>query len=373
MHVFRISLVVALVATLMPALIASADHDPRHEFYNRWVRTDAPVAADQVSQTWMWGPGPYSEWLDEKYDQGDQGQRFVQYFDKSRMEINDPNGDPTDPWYVTNGLLAQELITGRIQVADAKWEQHEPSREQVAGDHHPDSPTYALLQPLLDWEPTPFGWTIVQQLHSDGSVTSDEHFGQYGVSAQAHVEETNHTIASVFWEFMNATSVVYENDEYGTGQLFENPFFATGYPITEPYWVNVPVGGLVQDVLVQCFERRCMTYTPGNDEGWKVEAGNIGQHAYKWRYGGPPAEIPARFNPPAPSQRGLGDQNGCVNINTADYDDLWRITHIGEDHIVQIIELREQQPFTSVEDLTRVNGIGDGLVQQIIAEGIACV
>ena len=34
---------------------------------------------------------------------------------------------------------------------------------------------------------------------------------------------------------------------------------------------------------MQCFERRCLTYTPGNPEGFVVEAGNVGQHYYEWR------------------------------------------------------------------------------------------
>ncbi len=37
-------------------------------------------------------------------------------------------------------------------------------------------------------------------------------------------------------------------------------------------------------MLLQCFERRCLTYTPGNEPGWQVEAGNVGQHYYAWRY-----------------------------------------------------------------------------------------
>jgi hypothetical protein len=46
----------------------------------------------------------------------------------------------------------------------------------------------------------------------------------------------------------------------------------------------VKVDGRYKDVLVQCFERRCLTYTPTNPDGWKVEAGNVGQHYYAWRY-----------------------------------------------------------------------------------------
>ncbi len=66
--------------------------------------------------------------------------------------------------------------------------------------------------------------------------------------------------------------------------MFLSPFYATGYPITEAYWANVSVGGVQQDVLLQCFERRCLTFTPGNSAGWQVEAGNVGQHYYAWRY-----------------------------------------------------------------------------------------
>ena len=39
---------------------------------------------------------------------------------------------------------------------------------------------------------------------------------------------------------------------------------------------------------MQCFERRCLTYTPDNPDGWQVEAGNVGQHYYAWRYGAAP-------------------------------------------------------------------------------------
>jgi len=39
-----------------------------------------------------------------------------------------------------------------------------------------------------------------------------------------------------------------------------------------------------RQVLVQVFERRVLTYTPANPSGWQVEAGNVGQHYYTWRY-----------------------------------------------------------------------------------------
>jgi hypothetical protein len=69
-----------------------------------------------------------------------------------------------------------------------------------------------------------------------------------------------------------------------TGKLFDPTFFATGLPVTEAYWTRVLVGGQRVDVLIQCFERRCLTYTPTNPTEWRVEMGNVGQHYYTWRY-----------------------------------------------------------------------------------------
>jgi hypothetical protein len=60
---------------------------------------------------------------------------------------------------------------------------------------------------------------------------------------------------------------------------------AIGFAITEPVWANVRVAGQTVPVLMQAFERRVLTYTPGNPNGFKVEYGNIGQSYYRWRYG----------------------------------------------------------------------------------------
>ena len=42
----------------------------------------------------------------------------MQYFDKARMEINDPNGDRNNLYFVTNGRLVVEMISGRVQTGD---------------------------------------------------------------------------------------------------------------------------------------------------------------------------------------------------------------------------------------------------------------
>src|SRR5205823_6575137 len=90
-------------------------------------------------------------------------------------------------------------------------------------------------------------------------------------------------VAQPFWNFMNSSGLVYKDGQYVNDQLFLNPFYATGYPVTDAYWANVKVDRKYRDVLMQCFQRRCLTFTPDNPPEWQVEMGNVGQHYYKWR------------------------------------------------------------------------------------------
>lgn len=58
--------------------------------------------------------------------------------------------------------------------------------------------------------------------------------------------------------------------------------------------------------------------------------------------------------------------NTIVNINTATKEELMTITGIGESKALNIISYRETNgPFTSIEQIKEVNGIGDSLYEQI--------
>jgi hypothetical protein len=82
----------------------------------------------------------------EKYVEGEGGQRKVQYFDKSRMEINDPKGDKSSPFFVTNGLLTIELISGKMQLGKNQYETRTPAHIALASDvDDPNAPTYATF------------------------------------------------------------------------------------------------------------------------------------------------------------------------------------------------------------------------------------
>lgn len=287
--------VVLILALLAPAMTAHAIEPGTNPFQRTWARSDNPVAVGAAVRTWMWGPAAFTASMMEPYSESPDGFREVQYFDKSRMEITHPEAFDDGVWYVTNGLIARELVTGEVQMGDNSFIGRSPAQVNVAGDlDDPNGPTYASFSDLLDKNIVAPNDPIIAVVHRDGSVTSDAGYASYGVIANQYTSDTGHWIASPFWDFMNATGTIADGSGYHEAPLFQNPYYATGLPITDPAWARVKVNGDVKDVLMQVFERRVLTYTPSNEPTWQVEMGNVGQHYYQWRYGTPiPTEPPA--------------------------------------------------------------------------------
>ncbi|MBM6615573.1 MBL fold metallo-hydrolase [Desemzia sp. RIT804] len=61
---------------------------------------------------------------------------------------------------------------------------------------------------------------------------------------------------------------------------------------------------------------------------------------------------------------------GSIDINTASYEELLEIVHIGPERAEEIMALR---PFETVEALSQVNGIGSARLEDILVEGKAYV
>jgi hypothetical protein len=172
-----------------------------------------------------------------------------------------------------------------MQIGDTAYELYEPARVNVAGDaDDADAPTYATFSQLLSVRRDAPRQPIVEFVNQDGTRGTRSSLAVWAAHDAEWVAETRHWVAGPFWAFMNSTGLIYEAGVYFPAPLFENPFYATGYPITDAFWVSVQVGGVARDVLTQCFERRCLTWNPSNPPEWQVEAGNIGQHYYAWRY-----------------------------------------------------------------------------------------
>lgn len=296
--VLTFALLVTLFAVVPPQVGAAPPSPPstQQTIFEHWMAWwDYPVSTGVATRTWVWGAWgePSIGVTTERYD---DRARVVGYYDKGRMEITRMDGikrPGDDLWYVTSGLLATEMISGRVQVGDEAFEQRVPAQVPVAGD--PDSaitPTYAALGDVLEHAQLSNGQTVLQTLTVTGQTGHDPALGDFGVTAIDTGSPTAHSVASVFWEYMHQSGPVAwfdfaENNaqwHYDTDRISPNPFYLTGYPITEPYWMRAIVGGNERVVLLQCFERRCLTYTPDNAAEWRVEMGNIGLHYHHWRY-----------------------------------------------------------------------------------------
>ena len=299
-----------LLATMVPSALPQAavlaatqaptgqfpDAPPDTSAFNAvWDRTDSLVVSGRVTRSWYWGP--QANWTTrEVYVDDPQGTqtRLVQYWDKSRMEVNNPNGNKADPFYVTNGLLTVELISGQMQTGNNTFETRKPANIVIAGDtDDPNAPTYASFAARVSVggdhpDPNKNGQKATATLARDGSVGNDPSKSSVPNTDFVYYDDvTHHNVPKAMWDFLNAQGLVKEGGQFVTKPINSPWFYATGRPISDPYWVRIKIGGKPAETLVQAFERRVLTYTPSNPAGFQVEMGNIGLHYKDWRYIGP--------------------------------------------------------------------------------------
>jgi polysaccharide biosynthesis protein PslG len=261
-------------------------------FQSTWNRTDQLVASGVVKRSWYWGP--QAAWTTREIyvdDPTGTQSRLVQYWDKSRMEINNPNGDKNNPFYVTNGLLTVELISGRMQIGNNTFEDRKPANVNVAGDFDdPNAPTYASFIGHANAggdhpDPNKVGQAATATLARSGAIGNDPSKSSVpGVNVAYYDDVTKHNIPKAMWDFLNLQGPVKVGNQTQNQPLSTPWFYATGRPISDAYWANVKIAGKTTATLIQAFERRVLTYTPSNPAGFQVEMGNIGAHYRDWRY-----------------------------------------------------------------------------------------
>ena len=296
-------------AKTLPASLPFADS----AFDMVWTRNDQLVASKAIARSWTWGPAPGRAGYEAYTDAPDgSGKRLVQYFDKARMEINNSKLDPADKWFVTNGLLTVELISGRLQLGNTRFDDRKPAQINIASDaDDANAPTYASFgtvsntsagekrQPDLLSK----GGYATGRINRKGEVSDDQSKAKLPEAKIAYFEKsTGHNVPKVFWDFLNSQAQVKQGVATATKPFLDPWVFAMGLPISDAYWTNVKIAGKQQEVLVQAFERRVLTYAPGLAQGWQTQMGNIGQHYYEWRYGaeGPGPQKLTRTSPAMP-------------------------------------------------------------------------
>ena len=265
--------IAGLVLCLMANDILAASDFAAPAFSQRW-RQDEQITPN------FWGPLDLaSNGVTESYVEGVagpacppnqpcpqylvKGKRLVQYFDKGRMELTTPGAT------VTSGLLVRELISGRMQVGDTAFENREPAHISVAGDPDNLFPLYSDLTAPLPPQPLAAGSSVQTELTPNGPQAAAP-MPQNAAAAIATTDSaTGFPLPRIFADFRAQAGVE-----------------TIGLAITPPFWVQVKVAGIPRRVLMQAFERRVLTYNAANPDPFKVEFGNVGQHYYRWRYGG---------------------------------------------------------------------------------------
>lgn len=308
-------LLVALAGLLaLPLPVAGAPEFAAPAFQRVWQRTDQPVAEGRVSRPYLWGPAPLAA-PTERYDEGREGRRLVQYFDKGRLELTQPDNPSTDLALLQDGALVRDLTLGLVQVGSNRVQLFDPAFIPVAGDDGPDehgqAPRYADFAlevvngivrgggpPTASAVGQPVTATIQAGLRDVRPAEAEPR-----VLIGAYDPSSGHNIAAPFWEAFAAAGLVIDPI---TGADQQAPLYdwrlLVGAPLTEPAWTTVSIGGRPTLLLVQLFERRVLTYRPDAPAGWQVEMANTGRHYYQWRYGPAPTAIPSV--PIAPATRG---------------------------------------------------------------------
>ncbi len=330
-----VTLVTILACLTVPLVLRPSAHAESSPFADaafaaRWETVDRPVAAGLLHRSWIWGPAPLTGGLGERYQESPDRVRLVQYFDKGRMERTYPDGDPNAPWFVTGGLLTRELVSGRIQLGDQLFlDAGEGARIPVAGDPDNPFPTYADLAALVDRaQPDRTGQAATAVLTPEGWRERPEAAQDPGAQFVRYIsypgpfgEPVGYNIPEAFWSFMNQRGLIWQDGNLREATPLFDWLFVLGYPIADPFWVQVRVGGQPTWVLVQPFERRILTYTPSNPPGWRVEMGNIGQHYLRWRYNHAPPSQPLGD----PSLYGLRTGSRAVYATTSRQDETWTV------------------------------------------------
>src|SRR4051812_8775798 len=208
--VFVAAMAVALVTLSTGTQAASSFANPA--FQAQWQAGEALTAN-------FWGPlSTAKDGQQEPYQEASGGTRTVQYFDKGRMELT--NGA------VTNGLLATELVRGRVQVGDTMFQAKDAPAIPIAGDPDNPGPTYAQLaakgKGLFDAAPQQTGNYAQAAISPAGDISVSAAGKSDAATFTAFDSPTKHNVPKAFADYRSKAGLQ-----------------TIGYAISEPFGTTV--------------------------------------------------------------------------------------------------------------------------------------
>src|SRR5699024_5101732 len=82
-----------------------------------------------------------------------------------------------------------------------------------------------------------------------------------------------------------------------------------------------------------------------------------------------PKKQPKKQEEKSTTKKDAATNDNCININKASKADVQQIKHIGPERADDLIN---QRPYSSVNELTKINGIGPARIEDIKEQGLAC-
>ncbi len=82
-----------------------------------------------------------------------------------------------------------------------------------------------------------------------------------------------------------------------------------------------------------------------------------------------PKETPTTSESKETSPPTVGNRH-CIDINHASMEQIQEIIHIGPERAQDLIDLR---PYKTIDDLSKIKGIGDSRIEDIKFQGVACI
>lgn len=136
--------------------------------------------------------------------------------------------------------------------------------------------------------------------------------------------------------------------------------------------IVIDISGEIKNPGIYKMKGRVRLYEIIDKAGGLKEEANINSiNQARYVKDGEKIIIPSSRNSQGMDKESISNGNNLVNINTASKEELLKLPGIGEVTAEKIINYRDNNNFTKIEDLKNVNGIGMGTYNKL--KDLICV